>query len=129
MGSHEHAPGGKPGQLRAYDADGGAIWLDTSEHQLDILTIRCQELDSALRALQAQMSMRAWVPVISQKPPIGVHFLAFGPGLGMHVNGPTMDICLWDGDVLWDEHGTELVCSGVRCTHWQPLPHSPKFGA
>ena len=58
MGSHDHAPGGKPGQVAAYDADGGAIWRDQPQHQIDILLTRCQELDGALRAFVAHVENR-----------------------------------------------------------------------
>ena len=65
-----------------------------------------------------------WTPVTTQHPPVDEYFFAFGPGLGSHVNGPTMDICVWDGD-LWSEHGTEIVGPGVRCSHWMRLPKAP----
>jgi hypothetical protein len=49
---------GKPGQFAAFDAAGNPVCIDPREHQIDLLLIRCQELESALRAFVAHAESR-----------------------------------------------------------------------
>lgn len=65
-----------------------------------------------------------WIPVSERLPIQNEFFLGFGPGLGNHIRGPNMDICLWDGYMFWQETGTELLGS-TGVTHWMPLPGAP----
>jgi hypothetical protein len=68
------------------------------------------------------MNTQPWIVAANTMPADGQFFLAYGDGIGNYINGPAMDICLWDG-VLWDEGGTEK--SHARFTHWMPLPQPP----
>ena len=65
-----------------------------------------------------------WISCKDSLPNVGDFILATGPGLGGHVDGPEIDICIWDGSHVWDEGGTELT--GCKFTHWMPLPDVPK---
>lgn len=66
----------------------------------------------------------SWIDAKEKMPADGEFFLGYGPGLGEHTHGPTMEICLWDG-TLWTEGGTEVADRHMRFTHWQPLPLPP----
>jgi len=66
-----------------------------------------------------------WIDCKDRLPEEGQFFIAFGPGLGNHVRGPTMDFCLFDGE-LWVEHGTERADGREQWfTHWMPIPKPP----
>ncbi len=58
-------------------------------------------------------------------PPVDVQVLAYGEGIGRMIDGVEMDICVWDGDLLWDEGGTEMFWDTAKWTHWRYLPERP----
>jgi D-alanyl-D-alanine dipeptidase len=61
-----------------------------------------------------------WIPCSEKMPEPGTWMLAYGPNLGRHVSGPSVDVCLYDGD-LWVDGGTELADESQSFTHWMPI--------
>lgn len=66
-----------------------------------------------------------WISMQDRMPEKGQFFLAFGNGIGQHLDSPNLDICMWDGFDIWVECATELPFSEQKVTHWMPLPPEP----